>query len=218
MSEQLLLINPRRRRRKNTRRRHRNARQSHARRHTYRNPRRRRHRNPLAMGSIKQEVTGAAIGAVGATLMDVIWGYLSLSGVLSSITGNSYLNALAKGAGAIGIGALTGKFIGREFARGATVGALTVVSYELVHNLLVTNAPSIPLAGINGLGAYMHMAPGGMGAYNPAAYLRSAPSGAQSGGSNFPGVASNPQMFGAYMQPAMAGVMTSAPGDTDGMF
>jgi hypothetical protein len=201
--EQLLLINPKRRRKraKNSRRRRHSARRRHAnpyrehRRH--RNPRR-RHRNPLSMSGIKPELTGAAVGAAGAVAIDIIMGYLTPY-IPASLTSNQYLTLATKIAAALGIGMLAGKVIGGDKARGATLGALTVVGYDFIKTLVPA---SLPMAGLSGVGAYMHSnIPGSLNGYNPGSYVRNSSTAV-------PGIANNPVQFGAYMPHGnMAGVM-----------
>lgn len=201
-AQQLLLINPRRR--KKARKSSRSRRRSHSRRRRHvarriikrvarrrrRNPvfriRRRRHRNPMSLNvsGIKHAIMPAAIGAIGAIGLDVAYGYLGQY-IPASISGNKYLSAAVKLGGAYGIGVLAGKFMGREKGRAVMLGAMTVVSYGIIKGLLA--ASGVP--GLSGFGAYMPMS--GM---NPAAYLDN---GSSSGG--FPGVQANPVSFGAYM-------------------
>lgn len=210
-AEQLLLINPRRRRkarRAGASRRRRVHRRSVARRRrhtpflgvTPRRHRRRRHhrvharrrhirRNPrFSMRGVQNVVMPAAVGALGAVGLDVAYGYAG--GMLpATIQQNVWLQAAAKIAGAFGLGWIAGKMIGRERGRLVTAGAVTVVSYGLVKNLIHQAAPNIPgLAGMDGdFGAYM---PPQFGAYNPAAYL--APT-------NSPPSPGLPSPLGAYM-------------------
>ncbi len=218
MAAQLLLINPRRKRRRHARkarshrrRRHvarvsrRRRRRFHAtgmvstnprrrrrhRRHAMMNPRRRRrriHRNPFSTGSIASLAMPVGLGALGAVGLDVIYGYLS-NMLPAAITGSPYINAAAKAVGAVGLGWAGGKALGRDKGKLIAVGALTVITYQLAESLLKQMAPTIPLAGLDGFGAYMpvsglgaYMPPAGalpppvrgvsgFGAYNPAPYL-----------------------------------------------
>lgn len=184
--EQLLLINPRRRkRRKNPSRARRRARRaaggfrirrrrvrnprSHKRRR-HRNPRmrhhRRRHRNPISMGGIKGVLIPAAIGAAGGLALDVAWNYLSPY-VPASITGSPYMVAAAKIAAAFGIGLVARKFLGTAKGNAVMAGAVTIQVYSLAAFALAGKVP-----GLSGFGAYL---PGsgmhGLGANSPATYL-----------------------------------------------
>lgn len=182
--EQLLLINPRRRRRRAkshkrarrhvARRHHTRRRRAHTfvakrRRHVHRNPRhvrRRRHRNPVAVAGMNGLLMPVAIGAVGAVGIDILWGYLqSYFGTLFSAS--PILNVLAKAGVAVAAGYGAGKLVGRQKGRYIMAGALTVYGYELVESLVKQFAPTLPFAG--GMGAYMK----GLGStnYNPAPYL-----------------------------------------------
>jgi hypothetical protein len=111
--------------------------------------------------------------------MDVVWGYLSPM-LGTTISGNSFINAAAKSAGAVGLGMLASKTLGPDKGRAVAVGALTVIAYELVSGLVKAQFPTLPMAG---LGAYMPPL-SGFGAYMPApnmgAYLPS-PMGRLSG-------------------------------------
>jgi hypothetical protein len=212
--EQLLLINPRRRRRSHAKRRHRrvSARRHHPRRHRVRahtevvrrrryrvrahmaNPRRHRrhhrrhHRNPLDMGGVVMPV---AIGAIGAVGLDIVWGYISpMFG--TTFTASPMLNIAAKAALAVGGGWAAGKALGRQKGRYIMAGALTVYGYELLESLVKQMAPTIPFAG---MGAYMRPGMAGLGAYNPAPYLLPSASPV------------TPAGLGAYMQhPGMSGL------------
>lgn len=237
MSEQLLLINPRRRRRtKNSRRRrarnhrrhrrhvarnhrryHRRARavnpiRRHRRHHVRNHRRRRHHRNPLSMSGIKGMVMPALIGAGGAVLMDIAYGYISPM-LPTSITGTPYINAAVKAAGAVGLGLVASKIVGKEKGTAVAIGALTVIAAQLLQSLIQSSAPTIPFAGLAGIGAYMP-SPGpslvglhglgaympsrgpslvglhGFGTYNPAPYLLPGPAPATA----MAGVLDNPGM------------------------
>ena len=150
------------------------------------------------MSGIKSELTGAAVGAVGAVAVDIAMGYLTPY-IPASLTGNQYLTLATKIAAALGIGMLAGKVIGRDKARGATLGALTVVGYDFIKTLVPA---SLPMAGLSGMGAYMHSnIPGSLNGYNPGSYVRNSSTA-------LPGIANNPVQFGAYMPDgAMHGVM-----------
>jgi hypothetical protein len=168
MAGELLLINPRgRKRRKNPARkkaRRRNpvrsirARKRHAvRRH---NPARvakrayhRRRRNPLSLGGMRSgitgKVTGAVMGAGGALLNDVLLTYVPLPLMLKT----GPLAILSKAVGAFAVGYLSSFALGK--ARGAQLaeGALTVLAYQVARPLVGT---MLPLAGddIEGMGYY----------------------------------------------------------------
>lgn len=154
-----IAINPRRRR-------------SHARRfHS-----RRRHRNPRfglpsARGIVKQTLMPAAIGATGALALDVAYGYASP--YLPTVLQGKWATLGVKIVGALGIGMLASKTLGRERGRVATLGAVTVVAYGALKSALSQALPTVP-----GLSGYMDFvdysmqsrAPG-VGFYSPAAVI-----------------------------------------------
>ena len=250
--ESLLLVNPRRRRRKakgrrkgrmpaalarywSTHRRGRKrrhvARRRHARRAVAVNPRRRhrRHhyrrvrRNPslrglsgMGRGVVKGVVIPGAIGATGAVALDVVMGYATP--YLPASLQSGWFNVAVKIAGAIGVGMVAGKVLGRDKGRIVTLGGVTVVMYSVVRGLLKQVAPTMPgLSGLGmqdytpygrGMGAYMQgptRTPGiqGLGYVSPAATVGSA-------------VPMSPRM-GAYMAPAGMNVAHAMGDYGDGM-
>lgn len=177
--EQLLLINPRRRKRhKNPRRhrahrrRHRNPHRRHARRR-HRNPRmrhhRRRHRNPISMGGITSTLVPAAFGAAGGVALDFAYNFASPY-VPTAISSIPYGPQLLKLAGAFGIGILARKFLGPVKGNAVMMGAVTVQLY----NFLAVAVGGT--GGMAGLGAYLTSgkpAPmAGLGSPNPAVYIQ----------------------------------------------
>lgn len=191
--EQLLLINPRRkprknpksrtrrRRVKNTRRRRRHAAggirirrrrvknpRSHRRRR--KNPRmrhhRRRHRNPISVSSITAEFGPALYGAAGGVILDI--GYTAIAPSLpTSLTSFSvYAPNIIKIAGAFGIGMAARKFLGNEKGNAVLAGALAIQLYNLAASVLGGTS------GLAGLGAYIKSGVGGLGSPNPAVYLQ----------------------------------------------
>lgn len=177
--EQLLLINPRRRKRRahvrrrrirNTRRHHRRvARVHHRRRRHYArlaNPRRhrrrsvshrrrRRLRNPWqGVGNLNRDVlTPALIGGAGAIALQLGWNAFG-SLLPTSITGNQLLTVAAQAAGAIGLGWLAGKAIGKNNGDYVALGGVLVVAVNYVSGL-ISSAPGLAGMGRRRLGAYM---------------------------------------------------------------
>lgn len=138
-------INPSRRRRRarrnpilaaNPRRRHR--------RHVRSNPSRRRHyrRNPslrLSARGIVNQVTDAATGAAGATIVDVLMGYIAPNLPASMLSPNVY--PIVKGGVAIAFGAVGGMMggtVGRFAAKGAE-GSLIVTLHDVMRSFLPAN-------------------------------------------------------------------------------
>jgi len=191
------LTNPRRRRRS---RRHvsvsinpRRRRRAHHRR--YSNPRRRRGRGGGLGFSVKSPqailhsaIVPAAIGGAGALALDVTMGYLSP--YLPATLQAGWFNLAVRLAGAIGLGMVAGKFLGRERGRVVMLGALTVAAYSTLKGLV--SSAGVTLPGLSGyadytayplsprmgnLGAYMRGATGtpgiqGLGYVSPAPVVK----------------------------------------------
>lgn len=179
MAEQLLLVNPRRRRvgrprkRKTPtrRRRRRNPRQSYVSGSApARNPRRRRRRpvtkrryrrNPrrgLRVANIFQETVMPAVTAAGGALgLDILWGMLPIP--ITMKTGP--IRYLAKGAGAIAMGFIASFVVPTQTAKHFTSGAMTVVMYDALKEMVAVWMPQLALAAYDieegvsyGVGAY----------------------------------------------------------------
>lgn len=212
-AEQILLVNPRRRRKRSAARRKSRVR-SRVRRVSRRrlravNPRRRHHgashrvtrrrrRNPRLGGlpSVKgiiSQLIPAATGAVGAVGLDIALAYIPIPDAYKS----GWVGTGVKVLGAVGLGMIAGKVVGKQKGHLFTAGALTVIAYQVIRQLAQSTLGT-SVKGLSGvgdfadmsLGAYMPRAlpapaPGmsGMGAYmNPAAVLNGL-DGGQSGGS-----------------------------------
>ena len=163
---ELLLVNPRRRKRRKSAKRsrkvaHRRRRRSHAvvkrrRRRSnpvYRSRRSRRRRNPSFRGIVNQiqpAVKAGLIGAAGGLGLSVALGYLQpkLPAQLQAGYGLTAVKVL----GAILIGAL-GNQVLRGKGGALATGAMTVVAYDEVKKLMAAQFPSIPL------GEYISFAP-----------------------------------------------------------
>ena len=194
-------VNPRRRRRRHVavnprrhyRRHHRkvyavNRRRPSHRRHAarrYPNPRRmsaRRYSNPRRMSArtshlVKDLAMPAAIGGLGAVVLDISWGYASPMLPASLQTG--MLASLAKVGIVVGLAMAVGKFMPglRSKAHTAAVGAVTVQAYNFMKGLAQqTIGTSVP--GLSGyipdyqpirLGGYMPARLGDL--YSPAAVI-----------------------------------------------
>lgn len=170
MAGELLLINPRTRKKRSSKSSKRRARRRNPvrsirarsrKRHVvrHRNPSRvakrayRRRRNPLSLGGMRSgitgKVTGAVMGAGGALLNDMLLTYVPLPLMLKT----GPLAILSKAVGAFAVGYLSSFALGK--ARGAQLaeGALTVLAYQVARPLVGT---VLPLAGddIEGMGYY----------------------------------------------------------------
>jgi len=147
--------------RRNPHRRHRRRKHNPVSVRRRRNPARRyvtRRRNPSARGMmgafsprtlIKGTVMPAAIGAAGALGIDVIWSFLPIP--INFKTGP--MAPFVKILGAVGIGMLAGKFLGREIGQKAMMASVTVTMYGLVKGYAQAAMPTLPLgAYIDGMG------------------------------------------------------------------
>ena len=158
------LTNPRRRRRHRHARRHVsvsvNPRRRRRARHHYMNPRRRRRggggggglgfsvKSPQAI--LHSAVIPAAIGGAGALALDVTMGYVSP--YLPATLQAGWFNLAVRLAGAIGLGMVAGKFLGRERGRIVMLGALTVAAYSTLKGLASSAGLSLP--GLSGYADY----------------------------------------------------------------
>lgn len=180
------VMGPVRRRRANPRRR------SH-RRYVVRRRAHRRHRNPRMLGGVMHTVVPAATGAVGGLVLDVVYG--KISPMLPAFLQTGIPAFAAKTGAAIGLGMLAGRFVGRERAKVATIGAVTVMFYGMMKSYLATAVPSLGLSGFQDFVTYSGQPMGAyMGSYNRAGF----------GSYNNPG-------FGAYMPQRLSGLGTLNP-------
>lgn len=162
MSE-ILLVNPRRRRRP-TRARRRTSTRKRRRNPVAANPRRRR-RSPVRRRSVRRrrsnprmrlnvrtvqnQVMNAIPGAMGAMALDLALGYIPLPvNLKTGIPGY-----LTKAVGAIGLGMVAQNFVKAKTAASMTEGALTVMMYGVVRNLTAQFAPQLVPAG--GMSMYL---------------------------------------------------------------
>jgi hypothetical protein len=233
-------VNPRRRRRAvmaNPRRRKRRRNPVYAvtrrrRRHRHVARYRRRKRNPFGSGEIRNVVIPAAIGAGGAIALAVAYGYLSPN-LPSSISGVTGASTVLQIAGALGLGFLAARFLGRQRGTYVAMGGLTVVLVNAITPMLSSaTGGSIPgMSGFGGLklggvGDYItYRRPGAM---NPGmgAYLRT-PARLQGLGfinpaSRLGAYARRPKQIGAYLPNSVPGMRGFAGGytgitESDGM-
>jgi hypothetical protein len=120
-------------------------------------------------------VTGAGVGMIGAVGLDYLWQYAS--GYLPASLQTGYVGTAAKAAVAVGAGWLGSRFLSKQAAAAGTLGALTVIAYQLVHQMIASAAPTAAIASttttatptVAGLRAYM---PQGIGWVSPGTPLR----------------------------------------------
>lgn len=151
------IVNPRKRRkaRKARARRRRSSRRSVF----SSNPRRRRRRRAFRRNPIvsKSEVKAAGIGAMtaafGAVALDAAWANLPIPEAVKV----GPLQLVAKGVGAIGLGVAARSLAGKRTGDLVTLGALTVLAYQMGRAFLIRTAPALKLGiyeGGGGMGAY----------------------------------------------------------------
>lgn len=166
MSE-VLLINPRKRRKAATKRRTTAKRRTTtAKRRTTRvrrNPaprlgstRRRSSRRRVRRNPIGIDFMPAAIGAGGALASDLALGYLPIP--------DSLKTGMARAAVRVGLGVALGMVIGKvaknkTMGRQITAGALTVVAYDTVKKTLQQQMPSLPLSDVGQFQIYEYSDP-----------------------------------------------------------
>jgi hypothetical protein len=107
-------------------------------------------------GIVRNAVVPAALGAGGAVVFDVMYGYMQP--YLPAAFQTGYMNILAKGAVAVGLGMVGMRVLGRERGRVMMLGALTVTAYSALRS-------AVAGMGIPGLSGYSDYTPYPMGAY-----------------------------------------------------
>ena len=135
---------------------------------------RRYKRNPNGRGMagiVNTTLIPAAVAASGALSLDVLWNFLPLPETLKT----GPLRHIAKGAGAIGLGWLAGMVVNKKTAGQLATGALTVVTYTAMREMMARFMPAVNMgyysAGMpaGSMGAYVGMGEyvggPGMGAY-----------------------------------------------------
>lgn len=181
MSE-ILLVNPRPRRRRKTRaRRKTRVRRNPSRTRARRSPSRRRRsstrgtvrrirrkRNPsprLSVRSIQNTVMNAVPGAVGALGLDVLLGFVPIPVNLKT----GMLGYATKGLGAIVLGIVASNFVRAQTATKMAEGALTVMIHGAMRQGMTQFAPAVPLGMYDGMGyvgsGWNPSYDSGMGAY-----------------------------------------------------
>ena len=186
---ELMLINPRKRRRKpkakrkgkmpaGLRRYWAKIRKRRKQKPTFLNPLKRRRRrstlsavrryrrNPIKFSPgqfMQQTLMPSAIGAGGALGLDILMGFLPLPAAMKT----GPMRPVIKLVGAVGIGMLAGMLTNRKTAEQITAGAVTVVLYDTLKGFVQKAVPNIPL-GENDYPALEYMSPAitvdGMGA------------------------------------------------------
>jgi len=159
---ELMLINPRKRRRKHkakarkhvAKRRRRHSVMSaapvrHKRRRYMSNPRKRSRkyrRNPSMRGFrpmafMKDTLMPSAVGAAGALGLDMLLGFVPLPAMLKTPT----MRPLVRIAGAVGIGIVAGMVTNKRIGEQVGAGALTVVLYDTLKGFVTAQFPTLTL-------------------------------------------------------------------------
>lgn len=143
---ELMLINPRKRRRKKTAKRKtpvKRARRRTTARRVKRNPARRQATRTRGMqGIINNQLIPAVTAGAGALSLDVIMGYLPLPAMFAT----GPVRYGVKGIGAILLGTLAGMVgVRKSTANQLAMGALTVTVHEAMKETMTRFAPGVPL-------------------------------------------------------------------------
>lgn len=100
----------------------------------------------LNMGSfLSNNVIPAGVGAAGALGLDLALGYFSH--LLPPSLQQGPLQIGVKIAGAVAIGMIAGSLAGKKFGEEAMSGAITVTVYDIIKTLAKKNFTSLPLSG-----------------------------------------------------------------------
>lgn len=156
MPNEVLLVNPRKRKKSRkkskTRRRRKNpvARKSAVKRRAPKQSvSRRRRSNPAARfgvrGIMDRQIIPAAIGASGALVLDIGMGYLQNFMPVGNTMLLGPTRYLVKGAAAIGIGMVLEMVVRRNTANEMTKGALTVILHDAMKETTQQFAPNVPM-------------------------------------------------------------------------
>lgn len=161
---EVLLVNPRKRRRKTTAKKRTAKRRSPARRRRStatkaRRTRRTYRRNPIGKLNVKsfmrQTLMPSAVGAVGALGIDMIMGFLPLPSAWKT----GPMRPAVKGIGAVAIGLAASMVTSRKVAEQITAGGLTVVLYDTMKTFISGQFPAIPLGQYDAYPAIGYVSP-----------------------------------------------------------
>lgn len=103
-------------------------------------------RNPIGSigGTVNDTIIPAAVGAAGAVGVDVAMNMLPIPDTMKT----GPVGTLTKGGIAIGLGFVTSKFVSRKHGAAVALGGLTVVLANALRSFLISNVPSLPVAGL----------------------------------------------------------------------
>lgn len=183
MAGEMLLVNPRKRKRRrkggakrstrtrrnpSTRRRKRRSPARRRRSYAKRNPSRRRRSRakPVTQDFVNSMLIPAGGGALGALGVDVVWGYLPVPDEIKT----GPFSPFAKMAAAVGVGWGISQFTSKRTGRMVIAGAVTVSLYNLFKNWTQQMLPGVPLGDAETMGytqAGQFLPDENMGAYLP---------------------------------------------------
>jgi hypothetical protein len=107
-------------------------------------------RNPLRLGGfnfgsfMRNNLMPAGIGAIGAIGVDVTLAYVNP--MLPPVLQSGLPRTAVKIAGAVVVGMVAGKVMGRKFGEDVTAGAITVTLYDLIKGYVAQMMPGLPLS------------------------------------------------------------------------
>lgn len=161
--EEILLVNPRRRKRRAKGKRKSAMGYTVGSRKIRRrklNPRHRRRNPRFSLRGVTGLVLPAATGAAGALALDVALAYIPVPDTFRT----GWMGTATKAAGAIGLGMLAGKFLSRRTGALFTAGALTIIAYQAIRNLIPAEVKT-KVKGLGGVADFVDYQPAEMGAY-----------------------------------------------------
>lgn len=95
----------------------------------------------FSLQGVMRDIVPASIGAAGALGVDIAMGYVRP--MLPAGLSGPLIDPLIKIGGAIGVGFVAGKVMGRRFGEQVTAGALTVAMYGIIKGFIQQAAPGL---------------------------------------------------------------------------
>ena len=172
----------------------------------------------MSMGGLTGDVLmPGLLGAAGGVALQLVWSSFGASLLPCSVTGNQMVTVAAQTAGAIGLGWLAGKGLGKAKGDAVAVGAVAIVLYNYVAGMISTTPA---LQGLRGprLGGRFGKR---MAAYLPGQGLRPMMNTKTVLGAYMPGQGLRPQAhrttsLGAYRPMNPAPFLRGRPGSAGG--
>lgn len=114
---------------------------------SYAAPRRRRRARGLAgLTGLTAAFVPAAVGAGGALALDIAWGMLPIPPMLKT---GPIIAPAAKLGGAVLIGWGAGQMVNKTFGKQVLVGAVTITVFNIIRTFIANQFPAITLGGWN---------------------------------------------------------------------